>query len=110
VGDDRQSTPCRSFRTEREDVRLPAASGIADAEGKSVTDELELQFDPVALAAPVQDRVRNQLARHEQNVLHALPVDPAPVKCASQLLPRLADRLWVGTEGHRPLQGFTNLS
>ena len=46
-------------------------------------DELKFQFDPVAPAASVTNRVRNELARHEQYVLHVLPVDPAAAECTS---------------------------
>jgi hypothetical protein len=84
AGHDRQSTPGGAFRAERLGARQGAsASGIANAQRESVVDKLKLHFDPVALAAPVTDRVRNELARHEQSVLHVLPVDPASTKCAS---------------------------
>jgi hypothetical protein len=62
---------------------LAAASGIPHAQGESVAVDLKRQFDPVASAAPVQDCVRDQLAGHDQDVLHALPVDATPVECAS---------------------------
>ena len=84
AGHDRQATPATSFRPRREGVRNGVcASGIADAERQSVMDELKLQFEPVARAAPVTDRVRYELARHEQNVLHVLLVETASAERAS---------------------------
>jgi hypothetical protein len=59
------------------------SSSIADAEGQSVVDELKLQFDLVALATSVTDRVRHKLARHEQGVLYVILVDPGSAKCIS---------------------------
>lgn len=85
AGHDRQSPPPASFCAEREGVRHGVGtSGIADAEGEPTMGELELQFDPVALVAPVTDRVGNQLARHEQSVMHPLPFDPAVAECVPQ--------------------------
>jgi hypothetical protein len=84
TGHDRQSTPRGAFGTERAGMGHSAGmAGIANAQRESVRDELKLHFDPVALSAPVTDRVRNELARHEQGVLHVPPVDPASTKCAS---------------------------
>jgi hypothetical protein len=81
--DDRQSAPCGSFGTEHKGVGLAAASGIPHAQGQSVLEELKLQFDPVASTASVQDCVRDELTRHDQDLLHALRLDPPPVECAS---------------------------
>ena len=84
AGHDRQPTPRTAFRVDRADLRRRAGvSGIAHTQGQSVIDELELQFEPVALAASVTDRVRNELARHEQSVLHVLPVDSAAAEYAA---------------------------
>jgi hypothetical protein len=84
AGHDRQATPATPFRARRKGARNGAGtSGIADAERQSLMDELKLQFDPVALAAPVTDRVRYELARHEQNVLHVLPVETASAERTS---------------------------
>jgi hypothetical protein len=72
------------FCPERAGARHGApTSSIANAQGESVLDELKLHFDPVALAASVTDRVRDELARHEQRVLHVLPVDPASAECSA---------------------------
>ena len=84
AGHDRQSTPCTAYGVDRAYLRRRAGvSGIAHTEGQSVINELEFQFESVALAASVTDRVRNEFARHEQSVLHALPVDSAAAECAA---------------------------
>jgi hypothetical protein len=110
AGHDRQSTPCTAFPAKRLHLRGSAgASCVADAEGERVVGDLEFQFDSVATAAPVMDRVRNKFARHEQNILHPLPVDPAVAEDARQKLSSLSDRLWFGYE-RCPLHRFTDLS
>ena len=84
TGHDRQSAPGTAFRAERKGARHGmGASGIADTQGEPAIDELELQLDPIASAAPVTDRVRHELARHEQSVLHLLPADTLCAECAS---------------------------
>jgi hypothetical protein len=64
---ERQATPCTAFPARRLHLRGGTGpSGVADAEGERVVGDLVFQFDSVAAAASVTDRVRNEVARHEQ--------------------------------------------
>jgi hypothetical protein len=84
TGHDRQAPPRTAFLVAREDLgHGVGSSSIADAEGEPVLDELKLQFDAVAPATAVADRVRHEFARHEEGVLHVTLVDPASAECTS---------------------------
>jgi hypothetical protein len=83
--DDRQPAARGAILAGREDMRDPAgATSVADAQEELVVADLELELDLVAAVASVKDRVRDQFARHDQNVVYALPIDPAVTQGSPQ--------------------------